>query len=232
MDVLEIQTALRNQGFNTGELDDIWGRRTVQAVKAFQRAHGLKDDAVVDLRALAGATGAVVSGPQNGVSSPLVWYEEAKQLIGTTEGPRSANNPVILKWARDLKIDYRGDDIPWCGLFVAHCIGSTLPDEQLPAGPLLARNWRKFGESCQPMRGAVLVFWRGKKEGVQGHVGFYHSEDRKAFHVLGGNQSDQVNLTRIGKNRLLAARWPRSAAILTGTVVEAEGEGPLSHDEA
>jgi hypothetical protein len=78
----------------------------------------------------------------------------------------------------------------------------------------------------------VLVFWRGKRNGSLGHVGFYHSEDSQSYHVLGGNQSNSVNLTRIGKDRLLDARWPRSAAILTGSVVEEEGEGELSHNEA
>jgi hypothetical protein len=96
----------------------------------------------------------------------------------------------------------------------------------------MARAWRRFGEPCQPMRGAVLVFWRGKPEGSFGHVGFYHSEDSVSYHVLGGNQSNAVNLARISKNRLLAARWPRSASILTGAVVVARGEGALSHDES
>jgi hypothetical protein len=43
-----------------------------------------------------------------------------------------------------------------------------------------------------------------------GHVGFYIGKDpdRQALHVLGGNQADQVSVTRIRRDRLFAARWP------------------------
>ncbi len=115
----------------------------------------------------------------------------------------------MIRWATDLNIDDKDDDIAWCGLFVAHCVGSTLPEEPLPAGVLGARNWRKFGDHCDPMQGAVLVFWRGDRNGSLGHVGFYRSEDAEAYHVLGGNQSNAVNTTRVGKRpvarRALAA---------------------------
>ena len=233
MTILEIQTALNRQGFNPGDVDGVWGRRTMLAVKAFQQARGLKPDGVVGpltLRALTGSTGATATG--DGEVAPLVWYEEALNLVGTKEDKTVRSNPEILKWAKDLDIDYKDDDIPWCGLFVAHCVGATLPDEQLPVQPLLARSWMKLGEQCQPMRGAVLVFWRGSRSGSLGHVGFYHSEDAESYHVLGGNQSDSVSLTRVGKSRLLGARWPTTAAILTGTIVVAEGKGPLSHSGA
>lgn len=163
---------------------------------------------------------------------PLVWFEEALNPSGIREVPGERSNAAILSWAKGLNIDYRDDGIPWCGLFVAHCIGSTLPDEILPPSPVVARSWQNFGDSCSPVRGAILVFWRGKRRGSLGHVGFYHSEDNRSYHVLGCNQSNSVSLTRIGKSRLLAARWPRTAAILTGSVVEAEGYGALSHNEA
>jgi hypothetical protein len=54
--------------------------------------------------------------------------------------------------------------------------------------------------------GAVLVF----KRAGGGHVGFYMGEDPdgQALQVLGGNQADQVSVTRIMRNRLFAARWP------------------------
>jgi uncharacterized protein (TIGR02594 family) len=164
--------------------------------------------------------------------TPLVWYEEALRLVGTKEQPGAGSNPKLINWAKKLDIDYKSDDIPWCGLFVAHCVGSTLTDERLPANPLLARAWAKFGDKCQPVQGAVLVFWRGSRNGISGHVGFYRGEDAQAYHVLGGNQSDMVNTARVGKDRLLEARWPHTAASLIGAKVMAEGKGKLSHNEA
>ena len=235
MNVFQIQTILKQQGYNPGELDGVYGRRTIQAVKAFQRAHGLEVDGIVGpltMQALTGAQGVSASAPDGGASGLLAWYEEARRLIGTKEAPGDKDNPKIIQWAENLNIDsYQDDDTPWCGLFVGHCIGATLPEEQLPTPLLMARSWRRFGEKCEPMRGAVLVFWRISKNGPFGHVGFYHSEDKNSFHVLGGNQSNMVNVARVSKTRLLAARWPRTAAVLNGAVVEAEGEGPLSHNE-
>jgi uncharacterized protein (TIGR02594 family) len=130
-------------------------------------------------------------------------------------------------------MDYTSDDIPWCGLFIAHCTGSQLPQEPLPTTPLLARSWRKFGNETTPVFGAVMVFWRGSPQGSQGHVAFYWAEDDAAYHVLGGNQSDAVTVTRIAKNRLLGARWPRTAMAPTVGTRKADAGGKvLSQNEA
>jgi uncharacterized protein (TIGR02594 family) len=241
MDITGIQQALREKGFDPGAVDGVWGRNTIAAVKAFQQARGLEADGIVGpatARALNGAAGPAATGaaPKAGATAasgtPLVWYEEALRLIGTKEKPGAGSNPTLIHWAKDLNIDYASDDIPWCGLFVSHCVGSTLPDEVLPKSPLLARAWAKFGDRCDPVQGAVLVFWRGSKNGSQGHVGFYRGEDAQAYHVLGGNQSDMVSTARVGKDRLLEARWPHTAASLRGAKVVAEGKGKLSQNEA
>jgi uncharacterized protein (TIGR02594 family) len=227
MDVLKIQKALKSQGFDPGPLDGIWGRLTTAAVKEFQSRNGLPADGV-----LTPSTAAkILANARPSNSSGLVWMDEARRLKGTKEVVGVGSNPTILNWATDLGIPYSGDDIPWCGLFVAHCIGATLPGEALPTNPLGARNWSKFGSACTPVDGAVLVFWRESKASGKGHVGFYNGEDDSAYHVLGGNQSDKVNIARVGKDRFLGARWPKAAAGLTGEVVSRDEAGELSHDE-
>jgi hypothetical protein len=40
-----------------------------------------------------------------------------------------------------------------------------------------------------------------------------------------------VNIARVGKDRLVGARWPKSAEGLTGQVVMRDESGDLSHDE-
>lgn len=238
MDITGIQKALKQQGFDPGAADGVWGRRTVAAVKAFQKARGLEADGIVGPQTEAALTGQAAAPPPAAgappvvTDTPLVWFEEAVRLIGVKEDTSRQSNPDIIRWAKGLNIDYKDDDIPWCGLFVAHCIGSTLPDEPLPAGVLGARNWAKLGDRCDPVQGAVLVFWRGDRNGRLGHVGFYRGEDAESYHVLGGNQSNAVNTTRVGRNRLLEARWPRTAASLSGAKITAVGRGKLSHNEA
>jgi uncharacterized protein (TIGR02594 family) len=199
MDVLELQRTLQAQGYDPGTLDGIWGRTTRAAVKDFQTRHGRTADGVVtpELEKLIAD-----SQPKVVASNGMVWMDEARRLMGVREVAGSGSNLTILNWATKLGIPYRGDDIPWCGLFVAHCIGATLPSEPLPANPLGSRNWGKFGRPLDPpVDGAILMLWRGSPGGWEGHVGFYDGEDRDAFHVLGGNTANAVGIARIAKNR-------------------------------
>ena len=228
MDVLAIQRALKAQGFDPGPLDGIWGRLTMAAVQAFQRARGLSADGMLTRT----TSDAILSqAPPQVAASGLVWLDEADRLRGTKEVAGSGSNPAIVDWAKQLDIDYVGDDVPWCGLFTAHCIGATLPTEPLPNNPLGARSWNKFGVQVQPRLAAVLVFWRGTRDGWQGHVGFYAGEDSDTYHVLGGNQSDRVNIARLEKGRLLGARWPKTVPVSGPGAVAGTGGGALSTNE-
>ena len=76
------------------------------------------------------------------------WLTEARSLLGTPETPGSANNPAIMEWARNLDQWYPGDDVPWCGLFVAHCMSVGAPDEPQAFNRLGARNWLEYGDEC------------------------------------------------------------------------------------
>lgn len=217
--IIEIQTALHTKGFSPGKIDGVWGRQTIAAIKDFQRSNGLKVDGIIGPKTTFTLFGA---DEHFGTSMVLPWMAEAKNLLDTKEVLGRRSNPKILDWAFDLEIKYLGDDVPWCGLFVAHCIGSTLLEESLPTNPLGARRWQSFGEKIKPRTGAIMVFWRGSKEGGKGHVGFYTGEDNIAYRILGGNQSDKVCFTWIGKNRFIDARWPETASSLnigTATVM-------------
>ncbi|KQN27576.1 TIGR02594 family protein [Sphingomonas sp. Leaf38] len=130
---------------------------------------------------------------------------EARKLVGVLEKPGAVNNPTILGWADELggKVEdvFTADSIPWCGLFMA--IVAKRAGKTPPVDPLWALNWGKFGEPAgQPALGDVLTFIRPGG----GHVALYVGEDSDAYHVIGGNQSDQVCFDRFGKDRLKAAR--------------------------
>ncbi|PSU45851.1 TIGR02594 family protein [Photobacterium frigidiphilum] len=213
MSIKTIQQALQDQGIDPGPIDGILGRKTVRAIKQFQTSNNLVADGLVGPQ-----TSALLfkghKRPENSkfdIPVTLPWMDAAFRLIGTQENPGRGSNEAILGWAEDLEItSYNDDDIPWCGLFVAHCVGSQLAEEPLPTNPLGARKWSQFGDEVSPRFGSVLVFWRGSRNGWKGHVGFYWAEDDDAYHVLGGNQSDSVSVTRISKSRLITARWPHT----------------------
>ena len=132
--------------------------------------------------------------------------EAARQLYGTIETLGPADNPLILDWAREVGLSraYSSDAVPWCGLFMA--LVARRAGKAAPAKPLWARSWGRFGvASPEAALGDVLVFARAKGGG---HVGLYVGEDETAFHVLGGNQTDAVSITRIARTRCIAIRRP------------------------
>jgi uncharacterized protein (TIGR02594 family) len=129
---------------------------------------------------------------------------EALKLYGTHEHVGVGDNPVIIAWAKELNLmDYRHDDIPWCGLFMA--LIAQRAGKEIPKNPLWALNWAKWGAQVkEPMLGDVLTFTRNGG----GHVTMYVGEDDTCYHCLGGNQSDEVDITRILKSRLHSASRP------------------------
>lgn len=222
-DVRRVQSRL-NEIANAGlEVDGVYGPMTRAAVVAFKRSLGLRArDFIgpITMEALFGG---------NNQSQTIPWMSEAVRVKGLHE---ARNRSALVKWfdAAVSWIDPR--EVPWCGAFVLTCIRRTCPDDVVPASPLAARSWAQFGLPVEPCLGSILVFWRGSRDGWQGHVGFYYGEDDAAYHVLGGNQSNAVTVTRISKSRLISARWPASAPISGRRVQLTQGGAPLSTNEA
>jgi len=72
---------------------------------------------------------------------------------------------------------------------------------------LNARSWLEVGEEIDdPEMGDIVVLWRENKNGWKGHVGLYMDSDSTHIAVLGGNQSNQVNIKMYPKERLLGYR--------------------------
>ena len=164
------------------------------------------------------------------ISSPKV-ISEAMRYFGINEIKGSASNATIMQWAKEVGVEkvYTNDDIAWCGLFVAKVIQKAgfAPVKD----PLWAANWSKFGtKQSEAMLGDILVF----KRNGGGHVGFYVGEDSAYYHVLGGNQSDSVNIMRIAKNRCVAIRrcqWKVSQPPEVKKII-LEAKGVVSMNEA
>jgi uncharacterized protein (TIGR02594 family) len=160
------------------------------------------------------------------------WLTTARRLIGTQEIAGKSSNPVILGWAAALspwvKEFYADDDIPWCGLYVGYCL--QVNKIEPPKDVLAAKAYATWGDACDPaIPGTVLVFSRNGG----GHVGFYTAEDEHHYHVLGGNQANAVNVTRIAKSRCIGRRWPAGQSKpWFGKPVWRSASGPVSTNEA
>lgn len=164
------------------------------------------------------------------ITAPKVLVQAIK-LFGTKEIVGPQHNPLIIGWAEELglKKDYIADEIAWCGLFVAIC--AKRAGKNVVDNPLWARNWAKWGTKVDTaMLGDVLVFSRGSG----GHVGFYVGEDAKAYHVLGGNQGNEVRVDRLDKKRCIGIRRTTWTTAQPKEVVQVflDAKGNLSTNEA
>ena len=227
----DVQRALACLGHDPGPADGLPGPRTTAALRAYQYASGLVESAPLrypgtlgpsTLRALR-----VDPEPEAAVEPP--WMVEARRVLGKHE---RTHNRTLRDWLRSDG-HALGDParLPWCGDFVETAVRLALPSEPIPANPYGARNWVHFGRECGPLPGAVAVFWRGSRNGWQGHVGFLVGESAGRVSVLGGNQSNRVSVATLGADRLLGYRWPLEYPMPGETVGAAVGAVD-SHNEA
>ncbi len=229
----EIQRALialnhdLGAGGPSGRGDDgIWGGKSRTAIMAYQKFQGLRATGVADTETLR----RLFPGDPTPSSLPP-WYIEMQRRKGLHE---TKNRSLLMAWLRsDGKTLGDPARLPWCGDAVETAIHLTLPNEPRLANPYMARNWMKFGRPlATPAIGAVLVFWRGARNGISGHVGLYAGEDAGALHVMGGNQSNAITVARLGRDRLLGIRWPQTYPLPSAGRFFGSAEGGLSTDEA
>ena len=129
--------------------------------------------------------------------------------IGVKEVPGKGDNPQVVKYHAYATVDNKqgmADSVPWCASFIAYCL------EQVGMGSTnnkAARSYLKWGVSSakDPLPGDIVVFWRGSKNGWQGHVGFLvEKKVNGQLYVLGGNQSDAVNIKMFTPYQVLDIR--------------------------
>lgn len=160
--------------------------------------------------------------------TPL-YYQEAIKWIGTKETlPSGRNNPTVVKWLKDVTNEkYDSVSTPWCAAFVGAMLQET---GYASTKKLNARSYKNYGyETDVEEEGNIVVLWRGKKDdGITGHVGFLVAWDKTHYWILGGNQSDSVNIQKFPRSRVLTMVVPRPLknsrtviASATGAVSEA-----------
>ncbi|WP_272659205.1 MULTISPECIES: TIGR02594 family protein [unclassified Providencia] len=140
------------------------------------------------------------------------WLIEAKKEIGVSEHTVAGSQAVDQMWI-DSKL--RGlvgtaRKVPWCAGFVNAMleragIRSTRSDS--------SRSYLAFGTVLnEPAYGCVVVFSRSGG----GHVGFVVGKTESGqLMVLGGNQSDAVNIKSFSLDRVTGYRWPSGLPVDT-----------------
>ena len=145
---------------------------------------------------------------------------------GVKEIAGSRHNPRIMEMAREAGFtNYTADEIAWCAMFANYVVQKAgLPG----TGKLTARSFENWGVEVplrDAPRGAVIVFWRVRRDGWQGHVAFLDRIENGKIYVLGGNQSNSVNIAPYAWDRFLTARVPAKPSRKTRTGFPLIGTG-------
>ncbi len=133
----------------------------------------------------------------------------AMQEYNTLEFDGSKNNPEVVKYSKEFGGNGT-DSMPWCSAFMNWCAKQAGLERTYK---LNARSWLNVGTPIDEddlQMGDVVVLWRGSRNGWRGHCGLFMREDEDFYWLLGGNQSNSVNISKYRKNRLLGVRRLRS----------------------
>lgn len=131
-------------------------------------------------------------------------YEIALKELGVSEIVGKKHNSRILEYHKATSLQASDDETAWCSSFVNWCLKGAGIAGTNKANARSFLNWGSV--VSEPKTGDVVVFWRGKKDGWQGHVAFYVSHDSKYITVLGGNQSNKVCYAKYPASQLLGYR--------------------------
>ena len=154
------------------------------------------------------------------------WLLVMRAITGLTEEPGDEDNPKILGMNRYIASvypemekycdGYQHDETPWCGLTAAFCM--TVAGVRPVFGPEDTDRWMwalawnedsKWGmHLSRPQTGCVVVMERSGG----GHVTFFEYMDDDGYLMCrGGNQGDEVNLSRYSSDGVVGYVWPRAA---------------------
>jgi uncharacterized protein (TIGR02594 family) len=143
------------------------------------------------------------------------WMQIAQKEKGQAEIAGPKHNKRIVEYHQRTTLKAKDDETPWCSSFVNWCVGNA---GYSVTGSAAARSWAKYGQSCKPHEGCIVVMTRIGG----GHVGFYVRETAKYVYILGGNQSNKVSIAGYDKGRIIAYRLPSELNVPDAMVYDAK----------
>ena len=134
----------------------------------------------------------------------------ARKYSGLSEIGATNKHPTIDAWAKSLSGKWLIGQ-PWCGTFCAQVFKEAGLGHKIPKEFFRAKEWEKAGTKLdKPAYGCVVTFTRDGG----GHVGFVVGKTKTGMlKVLGGNQSNQVNIMDFDPKRVTAYRWVSTGSL-------------------
>lgn len=128
----------------------------------------------------------------------------ASTKYGVKEVVGDKHNPEIVNLVKEAGFNnIEDDETAWCSSF-ANWVAFKAGYER--SNQLNARSWLKVGIPVSiPELGDIVVLKRGTSE-WQGHVGFFINIVGDFVYVLGGNQSNMINISAYHRLDVLGYR--------------------------
>lgn len=141
----------------------------------------------------------------------------ARKYIGLKEIKGVKHHPTILALtvkafaATGKKSWINDDETPWCGSFLGGVFAEAGLGKKIPKEFYRAREWESAGTKLtRPAYGCVVTFTRDGG----GHVGLVVGKTKTGMlKVLGGNQSDAVNIADFDPKRVTSYRWVSAGVV-------------------
>lgn len=149
------------------------------------------------------------------------WLRTAKAFIGESKEIKGAkDNPVVVAmWHLGRAGNIYEDETPWCAAFVS----AVLELQGIKSARTgWSRSYLSWGQKMsKPAVGSIVVF----KRGFGGHIGFVVGQQSNGdLLVLGGNQSNDVNVRSFPRSRVLGYMWPEGFNLPTTTALPVYSE--------
>jgi uncharacterized protein (TIGR02594 family) len=144
----------------------------------------------------------------------ITLYHLAQRFVGVKEVPGKQHNPLIMSMLHLDAAWPEGDEVAWCSAFLNFvCWLLRLPRSK----SLRARSWLGVGTPVMLEDARVgwdiVILKRGPGEqpgpeviDAPGHVGLYAGHHTTRVLLLGGNQSDNVQVSEYARDRVLGVR--------------------------
>jgi len=188
-------------------VDGDFGARTEAAVRLYQATVGLDIDGIAGPRTRVALDRGLVTGPAAIAPVPATfpdapWMKVAMGEIGQREVPGSRSNPRIIEYHATTTLRATADETAWCASFVNWCLAQI---GVAGTNSAAAASWLDWGQPSHAFGGAITVIHspaaaRSAMSVSGNHVGFLVQESGSRFHLLGGNQSDQVKISSYPKS--------------------------------
>jgi len=224
----EIQQRLIDLGFSVGKAgaDGVIGADTERAIIAFKKSVGLLARPYIGPVTIAKLFPDVSKPEIPATNGEPRWLTFARRYSGLREIKGKKHAPEIIEMWRVLKLPFTDDETAWCAGYVGFVLES-MGIKSTRSG--LARSYENWGvKLAKPVTGCIVTF---KRTGG-GHVGFVVGRDAKGnIMVLGGNQSDAVNIKPFATSRVTGYWWPKGEPLPNGQLPTLASDGKVSTNE-